>query len=67
MQAIVEAFLTNGNGVAWAADTHYAAMISRFDPDEAELAIKQLFDPTIASKLRFDSARTKFQRNAGCD
>ena len=60
VQAIVEAFLTNGNGVAWAADTHYAAMISRFDPDEAELAIKQLFDPTIASKLRFESARTKF-------
>lgn len=59
VQAIVEVFLTNGNGVAWAADTHYAAMISRFDPDEAEIAIKQLFDPTIASKLRFQSAQAK--------
>ena len=60
VRAIVEAFLTNGNGVAWAADPHYAAMISRFDPDEAELAIKQLFDPTIASRLRFKHAQTKF-------
>lgn len=60
VQAVVEAFLTNGNGIAWAADGHYAAMISRFGPDEAEVALKQLFDPTIASKLRFDSARSKF-------
>ena len=59
VRAIVEAFLTNGNGVAWAADVHYAAMISRFDPDEAELAVKQLFDPTIASKLQFEHARAK--------
>ena len=60
VQAVVEAFLTNGNGIAWAADGHYAEMISRFDPDEAEVALKQAFDPTVASRLRFDSARTKF-------
>ena len=60
VHAVVESFLTNGNGVAWAADVHYEAMISRFSPDEAELAIKQLFDTTIASKLRFKHAQTKF-------
>jgi len=60
VQAVVEAFLTNGNGIAWAADGHYATMISRFDPDEAEVALKQIFDPTVASKLRFDTAQTKF-------
>ncbi|MDE0030927.1 MAG: hypothetical protein OXU42_16185 [Deltaproteobacteria bacterium] len=60
VQAVVEAFLTNGNGIAWAADGHYATMISRFDPDKAEVALKQIFDPTVASKLRFDTAQTKF-------
>jgi len=35
-------------------------MISRFDPDKAEVALKQIFDPTVASKLRFDTAQTKF-------
>ena len=60
VQAVVEAFLTNGNGIAWAADGHYAAMISRFGPVEAELAIRQIFEPTTASKLRFESAKSKF-------
>jgi len=58
--AIVEVFLTNGNGVARSADGHYAAMISRFGPGEAEAALLQLFDPTISSKLRWSTARSKF-------
>lgn len=58
--AVVEAFLTNGNGVSWTADEHYTAMISRFDPKEAELAVLQLFDPTISSKLRWATAQSKF-------
>ncbi|MEQ8716664.1 MAG: hypothetical protein RIE08_03565 [Acidimicrobiales bacterium] len=58
--AVVESFLTNGNGVAWAADSHYAAIISRFGPREAEIALLQLFDPTIASKLRWSTAQSKF-------
>lgn len=61
VETLIEVFLTNGHGVAWTADVHYAAMISRFDPDEAELAMKQLFDPTIASKLRFQSAQSKLK------
>ena len=39
VRAVVEAFLTNGNGIAWAADYHYAAMISRFSPQEARPAL----------------------------
>jgi hypothetical protein len=60
VSAIVEAFLTNGNGVAWAADEHYTAMISRFGPIEAEMALLMLFDPDISSKLRWTPARKKF-------
>ena len=58
--ALVEAFLTNGNGVAWAADPHYVKMLSRLDPAESEQALLMLFHPTIASKLRWESAQAKY-------
>ena len=58
--ALVEVFLTNGNGVAWSADPHYQEMIGRFTPDEAEMALLQLIDPTVSSQLRWGLGRTKF-------
>lgn len=57
--ALVEVFLTNGNGVAWNADPEYQEMITRFTPDEAELALQQLVAPTVASQLRWDLGREK--------
>ena len=58
--ALVEVFLTNGNGVAWAADPHYVEMISRFDPSESEQALVILFDPIISSTLRWEPAQLKY-------
>lgn len=57
---LVETFLTNGNGVAWNADPHYQAMISRLSTEEAEAALRRLFDETTQSSLRWDSARRKY-------
>lgn len=59
--ALVETFLTNGNGVAWGADPHYRNMISRFTPDESETAVRRLFDETMQSKLRWEIPRRKYQ------
>ena len=61
VRAIVEAFLTNGNGIARAADSHYSEMISRFGPREARIALESLFETEIASKLRFESAQQKYK------
>lgn len=58
--ALVEVFLTNGNGVAWNADSYYQQMIGRFSPEEAEGALRRLVDPTVASQLRWDQARLKY-------
>src|SRR5205807_2242291 len=58
--ALVETFLTNGNGVAWNADPHYRSMISRFSPEEAETALRRLFDETTQSSLRWEVARAKY-------
>lgn len=59
--ALVEVFLTNGHGVARMADPHYVAMVSGFNPDEAELALLQLFEPTVSSKLQFTIPQAKYE------
>ena len=61
VRAIVEVFLTNGNGIAWAADNHYSEMISRFGPREARIALESLFEAEIASKLQFVSTQEKYE------
>lgn len=61
VRAVVETFLTNGNGIAWAADRHYVEMISRFGPKEARLALDVLFEADVASKLRFAHPQEKFK------
>ena len=58
--ALVEVFLTNGHGVAWNADPHYESMLSRFAPKEAEMAVKELFNETIQSTLRWEIPRAKY-------
>lgn len=58
--AVVEAFLTNGNGVAWNAEPYYRAMLSRLSPEEAEMALRRLFDETSQSILRWEIPQRKF-------
>jgi hypothetical protein len=58
--ALVEVFLTNGNGVAWSADPYYRDMISRFTPEEAEMAMRELFDETVQSRLRWEIPSRKY-------
>lgn len=60
VRALVDVFLTNISGVAWSADPHYRAMISRFDPGEAEMAVRVLFGEAAQSKLRFERPRAKY-------
>ncbi|MFE7111204.1 hypothetical protein ACFU98_32550 [Streptomyces sp. NPDC057575] len=49
---IIEAFLSNGNGIAVNADPVYRDLIARFNPQQASLALRAFTDPTIASKLQ---------------
>ena len=58
--ALVEAFLGNGNGVAWNADPSYRSMISRFTTEEAEIALLQLHVDTVQSRLRWSVPRVKY-------
>lgn len=49
---IIEAFLSNGNGIAINADPIYRDLIARFNPQQASLALRAFTDPTIVSKLQ---------------
>lgn len=58
--ALVETFLTNGNGIAWNAEPSYRSMISRFSPEEAEIALRRVFAEPTQSGLRWETARSKY-------
>ncbi len=61
VKALVEAFLTNGNGVAWSADPVYRRLLERLGTRQASLALRAFTDPTIASRLQTSIARGQWK------
>ncbi len=58
---IVEAFLTNGRGVAGYAEPVYLQLLSQLDSHQANIAALTFNDSQIASKLQFDLSQQKFR------
>lgn len=58
---LVEVFLTNGNGVAHAADLVYQQLFAKFDGSQALLAILSFNESNIASRLQFQLCGKKFR------
>lgn len=58
--ALVETFLTNGNGVAWNAEPIYRRMIEGFTRREAEVALLSFTNTRIASRLQMRRCADKF-------
>ncbi len=54
IKVIIDAFLTNGNGVCWGADSIYRELISKFTQRQFLFAITSFTIDKIASKLQFD-------------
>ncbi|MFI1583963.1 hypothetical protein [Embleya sp. NPDC020630] len=61
VKAVVEAFLTNGNGVCWAAEPTYRAMLERLDSVQASLALRAFVDTTISGRLQTARARGQWE------
>jgi hypothetical protein len=57
---VVEAFLTNGNGVAWNAEPTYIELLQQFDPRQSLIAAVSFRSTTIASKLQFTLCQRKY-------
>lgn len=60
--SIVEAFLTNGNGVAWNAEATYIEMLNQFDSTQASIAVFSFVNKTISSRLQFPLCQRQFRR-----
>lgn len=60
MNALVEAYLTNGHGEVWAASPIYERMIEQASPMQADMALISFAEDQISSKLQFELCRGKF-------
>lgn len=58
---VVEAFLTNANGVAVSAEPVYIDLLSNLDSHQANIAILSFNDDKISSKLQFSLCEKKFR------
>jgi hypothetical protein len=58
---IVEAFLTNGNGVAIYAQSTYRDLFSKLSSFQANIAVLSFNDLNISSKLQFSLCQTKYR------
>jgi hypothetical protein len=58
---VVEAFLTNGNGVTAAAQPIYTELLSNLDSHQANIAVLSFTDDKISSKLQFPLCERKFK------
>jgi hypothetical protein len=61
VMALVEVYLTNGNGVAWNAEPVYLDLLSKLPPQSALAAILAFRDSRIASRLQFDLCQRKYK------
>jgi hypothetical protein len=59
--AIVETFLTNGNGVAVNAEPNYFALLKSMSADLALIALLSFNETTIASRLQLELPQKKFK------
>lgn len=60
--AIVETFLTNGNGVAVSANEIYLEILSNLDSHQANIAVLSFTDTRISSRLQFSLSQRKFNQ-----
>lgn len=59
--AIVEAYLTNGNGVAKNAEPIYLQLLSGLNSDQANIAVLSFIDTSISSRLQLALCAEKFR------
>lgn len=62
VEALVDVYLTNGNGESWAADPIYQRLLGKLDSNQALLAALSFRKNQIASKLQFALCQTKFRK-----
>lgn len=62
VMVIVDAYLTNGNGICWDADGAYNSIINNFTQHQFVLAITSFTYDKIASKLQFSLCISQYKK-----
>jgi len=60
VEGLVEVYLTNGRGVAWAAEPIYQRLLAKLDATQALLAVLSFRKVRITSKLQFPLGKEKY-------
>ena len=63
--ALVEVYLTNGNGVAVNAQSIYCSLIDKFDSTQALMAILSFNNTRIATKLQHKLCQSQYRELLG--
>ncbi|WP_126386031.1 hypothetical protein [Pseudanabaena sp. ABRG5-3] len=58
---LVEVFLTNGNGIAWNAESIYTSLLDQLDSSQSLIAILSFSDLNISSRLQHPLCQQKFR------
>lgn len=58
---LVEVFLSNGNGIAWNAESTYLELFNSFSPEQALIAILSFNELNISSRLQLSLCQKKFR------
>jgi hypothetical protein len=61
VEGVVEVFLTNGHGVAWAAESTYQRLLAKLDTSQALLAVLSFRKLHISSKLQLSLSQQKYR------
>lgn len=61
INALVEVYLTNGNGISWGAESIYEEMLKSLDSKEALLAVLAIYNPVIENKLSYFLCAEKYK------
>ena len=59
---VINAYLSNGNGICWDADDVYRELINGFDENQLKIAVFCFEEQKIASKLQFDLCKDQFKK-----
>jgi len=61
VEGLVEVLLTNGHGVAWAAEPTYQRLLAKLDATQALLAVLSFRKLHISSRLQFSLSQQKYR------
>lgn len=57
---VIDAYITNGNGVCYAAESIYEEMIKGFNQNQINISVLLILNELISSKLQVDLCRNQF-------